>query len=558
MTYSSDHRHTCGVEEGSSHPASARYYFHGIVEDIILLATDLPEGMVVEDWDDFGVRVELGTTNDATVTRQQHMVSHLLSGMAYVSATYHRLTPTIESAHAILSINIRPPSSDGSYKVGPGSKLLIEFNSGKHWAVYSDGPIEFRFEATRHHRLVATTATPTCGAPTIRVAKIHVNPSNNSNAHETKILDECATRVFLGGTVEIRSDKTYNLTWKTMGEGPFLHYALQHHILSFVGEPPKHYTSIVAESSTRGTMYRIRDSSGSDTIDVNITWELKEPDATPIRFDPSQSIDPNLVKEFKIDKHIFDEIGQAWTIPRDGSYYFNGKKMQLYASLCLMVHYDALTKDKDLRQSCIEKFAKLWDLFLSTDSEEGMLHPLVYDEVYKGIVSSEGFHRKDIGADFGNTVYNHHHYHYGYWIVAASVFLYLHPDYPQRDLLKGRIETLIRDVANPNLEDPYFLKFRHFDWYLGHSYSHGVTPMGDGKDQESASEEMNFHYGLALWGKVTTGSKLEALGELMLKVNARAIQTYLFMTTPKSLEKDNDNANQNYSAPPIEAIVHPS
>jgi endo-1,3(4)-beta-glucanase len=196
-------------------------------------------------------------------------------------------------------------------------------------------------------------------------------------------------------------------------------------------------------------------------------------------------------------------------------------------------------------------------LFLSTDPEEGMLHPLVYDEVYKGIVSSEGFHRKDAGADFGNTVYNDHHYHYGYWIVSASIFLYLNPYYPQRALLEGRIETLVRDVANPNPEDPFFPRFRHFDWYLGHSYSHGVTPMGDGKDQESASEEMNFHYGLALWGKVTTTSKLEALGELMLKVNARAIQTYFFMTKPESPEKDN-GANHNYSAPPIEAIIHPS
>lgn len=33
------------------------------------------------------------------------------------------------------------------------------------------------------------------------------------------------------------------------------------------------------------------------------------------------------------------------------------------------------------------------------------------------------------------------------------------------------VNTLVRDVNNPSLEDPYFPAFRSFDWYCGHSWA---------------------------------------------------------------------------------------
>ena len=55
------------------------------------------------------------------------------------------------------------------------------------------------------------------------------------------------------------------------------------------------------------------------------------------------------------------------------------------------------------------KLQGAFDTFLRNDFE----YPLVYDTVYGGIVTSEGFARSDVNADFGNTAYNDHHFHYG-------------------------------------------------------------------------------------------------------------------------------------------------
>ena len=96
--------------------------------------------------------------------------------------------------------------------------------------------------------------------------------------------------------------------------------------------------------------------------------------------------------------------------------------------------------------------------------------------------------------------------------------------------LEEIISTLLRDVVNPNAaEDRHFPEFRYFDWFAGHSYSHGIHAMRDGKDQESTSEETNFFYGMFLWAKVSHEHSLAHLAELMMKVNRRAIQTYFLI-----------------------------
>ncbi|KAH9150898.1 hypothetical protein LEN26_003977, partial [Aphanomyces euteiches] len=210
----------------------------------------------------------------------------------------------------------------------------------------------------------------------------------------------------------------------------------------------------------------------------------------------------------------------------DGSYYFNGKAVQKYASLCLMASDSSVVgSDTSLLAQCRTKLETILAPFVANSWK----YPLVYDTVYKGVVSSQGFAVNDLNADFGNTVYNDHHYHYGYWIVTAAIANLVHPTMNNLALLNRRIQILIRDVVNDNAADTKFPVFRMFDWYRGHSYSHGITALADGKDQESTSEETNFHYGVLLFGQVTKQTNLERLGRLMLTVNARAINTYFLM-----------------------------
>ena len=62
-------------------------------------------------------------------------------------------------------------------------------------------------------------------------------------------------------------------------------------------------------------------------------------------------------------------------------------------------------------------------------------------------------------------------------------------------------------------EDLHFPRFRSFDWFELHSWSRGVIPSADGKDQESTSEELNLLWlgtccllvgtGGLFWGKTS-------------------------------------------------------
>lgn len=83
------------------------------------------------------------------------------------------------------------------------------------------------------------------------------------------------------------------------------------------------------------------------------------------------------------------------------------------------------------------------------------------------------------GADFGNTYYNDHHFHYGYFIYCAAVIGHIDPTWIPAN--KDYVNTLVRDIANPSVQDKFFPVSRMFDWYHGHSWAHGLFETLDGK-----------------------------------------------------------------------------
>lgn len=158
----------------------------------------------------------------------------------------------------------------------------------------------------------------------------------------------------------------------------------------------------------------------------------------------------------------------------------------------------------------------------------------MYDTDWKGIVSSASYVTGDPGVDFGNSYYNDHHFHYGYFLHAAAVIGYLDPSWLAAN--KDYVNALARDVSNPSSLDHYFPVFRSFDWYNGHSFAKGLFESGDGKDQESSSEDTMFAYGLKMWGKTVGDPSMEARGNLMLSVLRRTLDNYFLMRS--------DNINQ--------------
>jgi hypothetical protein len=171
-------------------------------------------------------------------------------------------------------------------------------------------------------------------------------------------------------------------------------------------------------------------------------------------------------------------------------------------------------------------------------------NPLLWERTWGGVAGALGLAQgADPNVDFGSSYYNDHHFHYGYVAAAAAAMAALSPGWADRPSggLAGSnrawVDALVRDVANPALganstADPHFPRLRNMDLFAGHSWSQGVFPSFDGKDLESTSEEVHFHYGVALWGAATDRPALRQLGRTLLAVAARGFRRYFYLQPP--------------------------
>jgi len=94
--------------------------------------------------------------------------------------------------------------------------------------------------------------------------------------------------------------------------------------------------------------------------------------------------------------------------------------------------------------------------------------------------------------------------YFSYHIYAAAVLAHYDRDWAIEHY--EDVVLLIRDYANPSVEDDAFPIFRNKDWYRGHSWASGLTePMfGNIMNQESTSEAIAAYESVALFGKVMT------------------------------------------------------
>ncbi|KAE8910543.1 hypothetical protein PF003_g5573 [Phytophthora fragariae] len=487
-----------------------RYYLHEFHNDVTLSASEF--GSTKPDYEvysfsDMGVALRTCVAGKGASDSSSCMDSALVHGMAFVSTTYAGLTPRIESDYAMTLLDSSTPG-----------KYVVQLANNQTWVVFcSDTSATFSVDGTGSALAAAAGYTGT-----VRLA---VLPENGGQG----VYDDYASCVVRGGDVSVQSRTSYSLDWETEGSGckssGLLHFALPHQV-EVMGDATTTQSSgaIVLRSSTRGQMVGQVTTSGS--------WTLSEPEADDeVDFYPASKPSADVVSQIGLLSTLQSDIDSTWTLDT-GSWYYNGKAYQKYASLCLMAADSSVVgADTTLLRSCLSKLQTLIASFVNNTFSV----PLVYETTYKGIVTSQVFTSNDVNVEFGNGVYNDHHYHYGYWVTASAILKKLDPSWSGMTQLETMVWTLLRDVANPNSDDAYFPKFRHFSWYLGHSYSHGVTPMADGKDQESTSEDVNFYYGMMLWGKVTVNQAVEDLGSLMLRLNARAVRTYFLMTSDNTI-----------------------
>mmetsp|Transcript_16284 Transcript_16284/g.28455 ORF Transcript_16284/g.28455 Transcript_16284/m.28455 type:complete len:729 (-) Transcript_16284:646-2832(-) len=214
-----------------------------------------------------------------------------------------------------------------------------------------------------------------------------------------------------------------------------------------------------------------------------------------------------------------------------GGFYTSGKGFQKVAVVCLLLE-EFYGLESNLTEDCTAWLLNAFRCYYDpeADSQSCQNAPAsYYDEDWGGIVERGGWNKADCNVDYGNACFNDHHYHFGYFVVSAAILAKLQPSILENQMFVSYVDTLVRNTANPSSEDPYFPQFRTFDWFDLHSWSHGIVPSHDGKDQESTSEELNLLYGLTLWGRMTENWALQRLGATMLTLAAHTVREIFLM-----------------------------
>src|ERR1700753_1128521 len=64
----------------------------------------------------------------------------------------------------------------------------------------------------------------------------------------------------------------------------------------------------------------------------------------------------------------------------------------------------------------------------------------------------------------------------------------------------------------------------------------GLFESGDGKDQESSSEDSFASYAVKMWGKISGNPNLEATGDLRIAVQQRSFHNYFLMEANNNIQ----------------------
>lgn len=494
----------------------ASYYINPLgIQSVILSAAELGSTteMTTDSLTDMSANVNLSPTpgSDSKITYP------MVQGMAFITAIYTSLQPEVQS-----SVFFRSVVAVGQVKSGV-YKYRITLEDSKTWLLYAVP--SYGVDPNLQLKTSTMLQGITGWSGFIQVAKLPLGASES-------IFDEASGVYAVSGAVSgygTYDSAQYSLSWSK--SGPYagstsvLIYALPHHLQSF--DP-------TTQQNVMGNIVLQTPAKGQATAVLGDYWILNESLHPSMGFEPwrpdtvtMKNLPANIIAQIRNISTI--EASQNMTAQSDlNSMYYSGKALSKFATIVYTMN-DLL----DQRELAATALNKLKDAF-ATFASNKQVFPLYYDTDWKGIVSSASYVTGDAGVDFGNSYYNDHHFHYGYFIHAAAIIGYLDSEWAQAN--KDYVNTLVRDVANPSSLDQYFPVSRSFDYYAGHSWAKGLFETGDGKDEESTSEDAMFAYALKMWGRTIGDESMERRGDLMLSIVSRAIQTYFLMDSDNKVQ----------------------
>ncbi|KAI7235501.1 endo-1,3-beta-glucanase [Hortaea werneckii] len=513
-----------GARNPSKDAGDSSYFANPLgIRSLMLSALELNGGaaLTTDSQTQFSVNVNLGpaeTPDDPLVT------CPILQGMGFLTCTYNSATPILQS-----DLGFTDVTYNGSVIADRTTySYILDMGDNTVWMLYVTTQTE-TYSAASFTLANGTVVGPQDFQGYIQVAKL---PSDNPDARAvySRSAGAYATSARISGSVQGTSG-SYTLEWQKQGDQskPLLMFGLPHHLETLAsGET----TDVVLATTTKGYATGILADSWTLTeselaVDIGFApWRPNGDSGTGESVTSLSSSTQSMLREIAMSELSQNFSEQA----NQGSLYFDGKALAKFATICYAAN--DLADDMALSQSGLVKLKEFFALHVDNQME----WPLVYDELWGGVVSSQAYSTGDANADFGNAIYNDHHFHFGYFVYTAAVIAYLDPEWKNDQQNVDWVNMLVRDYANSIPDDPYFPMQRNFDWYHGHSWAHGLTQVDDGKDQESSSEDTMASYAIKMWGQVLGDENMEARGNLMLAVQRRSLNDYYLYADDNSVQ----------------------
>lgn len=433
-------------------------------------------------------------------------------GMGMATAVYNGLTPRLFSQLGFTTV------VKYSNVFGNVQKYRADLQDGTRWFIYVTDPSGlFSWKIRNNNEMVGNSKPPGL------VVQLAVIPSSSAEGSIDKAAGIYPTSASIDANVQ-NDVGYYRLNYQTSGSsssGTQLLYALPHHVSSFTSATNAGKQSFTTYSRTKGYLTGVLANTleMQETLNTALQW---------LPYQPGKSLSWSTSSLQKIASLINSEISQDMVGPTTTtSTYTAGKILDKYAHLLLVA--SEILKSPTLSKQGLDSLKKAIAPWLQNNQQT----PFIYDTKFKGVTSSAG-----PNDDYGAPYYNDHHFHYGYYVHTAAVIALvdkkLGGTWGQDN--KDWVNSLIRDVANPSDSDSYFPVFRMFDFFHGHSWAAGLFESGDGKNQESSSEDYHFAYAMKLWGQVIGDKAMEARGDLMLAIMKRSMDLYYLYQNSNTIE----------------------
>lgn len=336
-------------------------------------------------------------------TSPSNITFPLVQGMAFVTGIYTNLMPAIQSSVFFRTVTQVAARRAGVFKY----KITLEDN--KSWLLYARP----NNGQDPHLQLMSNTLLQGLRgwSGTIQVAK------NSAGASGESIYDGSAgvfpTTATITGSVS-GNEGVYRIHWTKSGltSLPLLTYALPHHIQSSDDTTLRGKTRIQLQTTTKGLATAI----------VGDSWTLVEQDLpVDMNFAPwtptarsKTALSESAIR--LIQQVAASEINQDYNSQTNlDSMYFSGKALAKFATIVYTTN--DLLKQRSLATQGLDELKGAFARFVTNQQ----IYALVYDTVWKGVVSNGSYVTGDAGQDFGNTYYNDHHFHYGLCYFAQAV-----------------------------------------------------------------------------------------------------------------------------------------